>query len=100
MTTTQQARLAKRPPGLPDAGASAGGPTWLGTLGMPDMTAYSGLREVCELRAGDTVVVSAAAGAVGSIAGQIAKIKGTRVIGIAGGAEKCRMLTGKLVLAA
>jgi NADPH-dependent curcumin reductase CurA len=75
---------------------AAGGPTWLGTLGMPGMTAYFGLLEVGDLRAGDTVVVSAAAGAVGSIAGQIAKIKGATVIGIAGGAEKCRMLTEEL----
>ncbi|WP_194813550.1 NADP-dependent oxidoreductase [Nocardia sp. XZ_19_385] len=74
----------------------ASGPTWLGALGMPGMTAYFGLLEVGKLRAGDTVLVSAAAGAVGSVAGQIAKAKGATVIGIAGGAEKCRMLTEEL----
>ncbi|MEV6072243.1 NADP-dependent oxidoreductase [Nocardia sp. NPDC052001] len=74
----------------------ASGPTWLGTLGMPGMTAYFGLLEVGKLKEGDVVLVSAAAGAVGSIAGQIAKAKGATVIGIAGGAEKCRMLTEEL----
>ncbi|WP_431970530.1 NADP-dependent oxidoreductase [Nocardia sp. bgisy134] len=78
-----------------DAGV-ASGPTWLGTLGMPGMTAYFGLLEVGKLRAGETVVVSAAAGAVGSVVGQIAKAKGATVIGIAGGAEKCRWLTEEL----
>ncbi|WP_040814930.1 NADP-dependent oxidoreductase [Nocardia concava] len=73
--------------------AAAPGPTWLGALGIPGMTAYFGLLDVGKLQAGDTVVVSAAAGAVGSVVGQIAKIKGATVIGIAGGAEKCRMLT-------
>ncbi|WP_405493378.1 NADP-dependent oxidoreductase [Nocardia sp. NBC_00511] len=75
---------------------AASGPTWLGALGMPGMTAYFGLLEVGKLQAGDTVVVSAAAGAVGSVAGQIAKAKGATVIGIAGGAEKCRILTEEL----
>ncbi|MEV6279831.1 NADP-dependent oxidoreductase [Nocardia sp. NPDC051832] len=74
----------------------APGPTWLGALGIPGMTAYFGLLEVGKLRAGDTVLVSAAAGAVGSVAGQIAKAEGATVIGIAGGAEKCRMLTEEL----
>ncbi|GAB2657596.1 NADP-dependent oxidoreductase [Nocardia goodfellowii] len=74
----------------------ASGPTWLGALGMPGMTAYFGLLDVGKLRAGDTVLISAAAGAVGSVAGQIAKVKGATVIGIAGGAEKCRMLTEEL----
>ncbi|MFI9404306.1 NADP-dependent oxidoreductase [Nocardia sp. NPDC052316] len=75
---------------------AASGPTWLGVLGMPGMTAYFGLLEVGKLRAGDIVLVSAAAGAVGSVAGQIAKAKGATVIGIAGGPEKCRMLTEEL----
>jgi NADPH-dependent curcumin reductase len=66
--------------------------TYLGTLGMTGMTAYFGLFDVGKLREGETVVVSGAAGAVGSVAGQIAKIKGCRVIGIAGGEEKCQWL--------
>ena len=71
-------------------------PTYLGTLGLPGMTAYFGLLDTGKLKEGDTVVVSGAAGAVGSVAGQIAKIKGARVIGIAGGEEKCRWLTEDL----
>jgi NADPH-dependent curcumin reductase CurA len=70
--------------------------THLGALGMPGMTAYFGLLEVGRAREGDTVVVSGAAGAVGSVVGQIAKIKGCRVIGIAGGEEKCRWLVDEL----
>jgi NADPH-dependent curcumin reductase CurA len=65
-------------------------PTYLNVLGMPGMTAYFGLLEVGLPKAGETVVVSGAAGAVGATVGQIAKIKGCRVVGIAGGAEKCR----------
>ena len=71
-------------------------PKYLGVLGMPGMTAYFGLLEVGELKAGDTVLVSGAAGAVGAIVGQIAKIKGCRVVGIAGGEDKCSYLTGEL----
>jgi NADPH-dependent curcumin reductase len=74
-------------------------PTYLGALGMTGMTAYFALLDVGEPQAGDTVVVSGAAGAVGSVAGQIAKIKtgpSGRVIGIAGGAEKCEWLTSEL----
>jgi NADPH-dependent curcumin reductase CurA len=63
---------------------------FLGVLGMPGMTAYFGLFTVGEYKEGDTVVVSGAAGAVGSVVGQLAKIKGSRVVGIAGGADKCR----------
>ena len=67
-------------------------PTYLGVLGMPGMTAYFGLLDVGKPKAGETVVVSGAAGAVGSVVGQIAKIKGCRVIGIAGGEAKTRLL--------
>lgn len=73
-------------------------PTWLGTLGLPGMTAYFGLLDVAELREGETVVVSGAAGAVGSIAAQIALLHGCRVIGIAGGPEKCAVLVDELGL--
>jgi NADPH-dependent curcumin reductase CurA len=71
----------------------AGPSTYLGALGMTGLTAYFGLLDTGKLKEGDTVVVSGAAGAVGSVAGQIAKIKGARVIGIAGGPDKCRALT-------
>lgn len=70
--------------------------TWIGGLGMPGMTAYFGLLDVGQPKAGETVVVSAASGAVGSIVGQIAKIKGCRVVGIAGGPEKCRYVVEEL----
>jgi NADPH-dependent curcumin reductase CurA len=66
--------------------------TYLGALGMTGLTAYFALLDVGKIRAGETVVVSAAAGAVGSVAGQIAKLKGCHTIGIAGGREKCRVL--------
>lgn len=64
-------------------------PVFLGTLGMPGATAYFGLLDVCQPKPGETVVVSAASGAVGSVVGQIAKLKGCRAVGIAGGPEKC-----------
>ncbi len=64
-------------------------PRYLGVLGMPGMTAYFGLLDVGQPKAGETVLISGAAGAVGSTVGQIAKLKGCRVVGIAGGAEKC-----------
>jgi len=67
---------------------------FLGILGMPGLTAYAGLLRLGEPRAGDTVVVSAASGAVGSMVGQIAKIKGCRVVGVAGSDEKCAWVTG------
>ena len=71
-------------------------PVYLSALGMTGMTAYFALLEVGAPKAGDTVVISGAAGAVGSIAGQIAKLKGCRVVGIAGGKEKCALLTEEL----
>ena len=70
--------------------------TALGVLGMPGMTAYVGLLDVGELKAGDNVVVSAASGAVGGVVGQIAKIKGHRVVGVAGAQKKCDYVTGDL----
>ena len=70
--------------------------TYLGALGMPGMTAYFGLLDIGKPQPGETVVVSGAAGAVGSVVGQIAKIKGCRAVGIAGGADKCAYLTQKL----
>jgi NADPH-dependent curcumin reductase CurA len=78
--------LTKIPAGVP--------PTWpLGVLGITGLTAYFGMLDLGKPQAGETVVVSGAAGATGSIAGQLAKIAGARVIGIAGGAEKCAWLT-------
>lgn len=71
-------------------------PVFLDVLGMPGMTAYFGLLDVGKPKAGETVVVSGAAGAVGSVVGQIAKILGCRVVGIAGGVDKCRYLVDKL----
>ena len=68
----------------------------LGLLGMPGFTAYMGLLDIGRPTAGETVVVAAASGAVGSVVGQIAKIKGCRAIGIAGGAAKCRFVTEEL----
>jgi NADPH-dependent curcumin reductase CurA len=71
-------------------------PVHLSTLGMPGMTAYFGLLDVGRPQEGETVVVSAAAGAVGSVVGQIAKIKGCQVVGIAGGPEKCAYIVDEL----
>merc|ERR1712002_885988 len=68
----------------------------LGVCGMPGNTAYFGLLELCEPKQGETVVVSGAAGAVGSLVGQIAKIKGCKVIGFAGSDQKCEWLTKEL----
>jgi NADPH-dependent curcumin reductase CurA len=69
---------------------------WLSGLGMPGMTAYFGLLEVGRPKAGETVLVSAASGAVGSLVGQIAKIQGCRVVGIAGGTQKCSYVVDEL----
>jgi len=71
-------------------------PAYLGVLGMPGLTAYVGLLDIAGLRDGDVVFVSGAAGAVGSLAGQIARLRGHRVIGSAGSAEKVAHVTGEL----
>jgi len=75
--------LVKIDPALPQPSYA------LGVLGMPGLTAYVGLLDIGQPRAGDTVVVGAATGAVGSVVGQIAKIKGCRAVGVAGGRDKC-----------
>src|SRR5262245_12097887 len=69
---------------------------YLGLLGMPGLTAYFGLKELGQPKPGETVVVSAASGAVGSVVGQLAKIWGCRAVGIAGGSEKCAYVTREL----
>lgn len=69
---------------------------YLGILGMPGVTAWYGLNTICEPKAGETVAVSAATGAVGSVVGQLAKLKGCRAIGIAGGREKCAYAVAEL----
>jgi NADPH-dependent curcumin reductase len=69
---------------------------YLGVLGMPGMTAYFGLKDLGQPKPGETVVVSAASGAVGSVVGQLAKLWGCRAIGIAGGREKCDYVTREL----
>lgn len=77
--------------------SDGGSPTaYLGVLGTTGLTAYFGLNKIGRPAAGETVVVSGAAGATGSVAGQIAKLTGCRVVGIAGGADKCAWLTGEL----
>ncbi len=70
--------------------------TYLGVLGMPGTTAYSGMHDIGRPKRGETVVVSAASGAVGSVAGQIAKRAGARVIGVAGGSDKCLFVQDQL----
>jgi NADPH-dependent curcumin reductase CurA len=83
--------------GLDKIDLRLGGPEkWLNALGMPGMTAYFGLLEVGQPKAGETVVVSGAAGAVGQTVGQVARIKGCRVVGIAGGKAKCDFVVDEL----
>ena len=83
--------------GVMNLGAAPENPSWaLGILGMPGYTAYAGLLKLGEPKPGETVVVAAAAGPVGATVGQIARLKGCRVVGIAGGAEKCAHVTGTL----
>ncbi len=81
--------LQRVPPGVAPT-------TALGILGMPGMTAYTGLLTIGRPKAGETVAVAAAAGPVGSLVGQIARLKGARAVGIAGGPDKCRYLTEEL----
>ena len=88
--TTTGAGLTKVDPGIAPL------PVYLSLLGMPGLTAYFGLLDVGRPQPGETVVVSAAAGAVGGVAGQIARIKGCRAVGIAGGPAKCRYITEEL----
>lgn len=78
------------PSGLPSPSMA------LGVLGMPGMTAYMGLMDIGQPKAGETLVVAAASGAVGSVVGQVAKLKGLRVVGVAGGADKCRYVVEEL----
>lgn len=68
----------------------------LGVLGMPGLTAWAGLKHIGRPKAGETLVVGAASGAVGAVVGQIARLQGLRVVGVAGGAEKCAYVTGDL----
>jgi NADPH-dependent curcumin reductase CurA len=70
--------------------------TALGILGMPGLTAYAGLKTIGQPKPGETAVISAASGAVGAVAGQLAKREGCRVVGIAGGTDKCRYVTEEL----
>jgi NADPH-dependent curcumin reductase CurA len=69
---------------------------YLGPVGMPGVTAWYGLHEICKPKAGETVLVSAASGAVGSVVGQLAKMAGCRAVGIAGGPEKCAYVRDEL----
>jgi len=78
------------PSGLPSPSMA------LGVLGMPGMTAYMGLMDIGQPKSGETLVVAAASGAVGSVVGQVAKIKGLRAVGVAGGAEKCKYVVEEL----
>jgi NADPH-dependent curcumin reductase CurA len=92
----QRYAVSDGPGVLPIDTSLAPAPVQLGTLGISGITAYFGLLDIGRPEPGQTVVVSAAGGSVGTVAGQIAKIKGCRTIGIAGGAEKCRLLVDEL----
>lgn len=82
--------LVKLPKDLPSPSMA------VGVLGMPGMTAYMGLMDIGKPKAGETLVVAAASGAVGSVVGQVAKLHGLRVVGVAGGPEKCRYVVEEL----
>ncbi|WP_249676249.1 NADP-dependent oxidoreductase [Pseudomonas abieticivorans] len=84
------AGLMPLPAGIPSPSLA------LGVLGMPGMTAYMGLTHIGQPKAGETLVVAAASGAVGSVVGQVAKLQGLRVVGVAGGADKCRYVVDEL----
>lgn len=88
--TAPAERLQRLDPGL--------GPlsSYVGVLGSPGLTAWVGITDICRLKSGETVLVSAAAGAVGSVAGQLAAAQGARVVGVAGSPEKCRRVVGEL----
>ena len=94
--------LDARQPGMVrkvDAGSGKFGiplSAFLGAVGMPGVTAWVGLNHIIEPKAGETIVVSAASGAVGSVVGQLAKAKGCRVVGLAGGADKCSYVVNEL----
>jgi NADPH-dependent curcumin reductase CurA len=83
------ANLRKVDPALPLS-------AYLGAVGMPGVTAWYGMNRIIEPKAGETVVVSAASGAVGSVVGQLAKLAGCRAVGIAGGSDKCRYVVDEL----
>lgn len=82
--------------GLTKIGGVAPPSAYLGVLGMPGFTAYIGITDIAQLKPGETALISAASGAVGSVAGQLAKRAGARVVGIAGGQEKCRYVEEQL----
>lgn len=88
--TSDGTGLTKLDPGMPHPSYA------LGVLGMPGFTAYMGLLDIGAPQPGETLVVAAATGAVGSVVGQIGKLKGCRVVGVAGGAEKCRYAVDEL----
>jgi NADPH-dependent curcumin reductase len=92
LITAGESRSFRKIPSVPSLSDS----DFLGTLGINGLTAYFGLLEIAKPRSGETLVVSAAAGATGSIAGQIGKIRGCRVIGIAGTDEKCKWIKDEL----
>jgi NADPH-dependent curcumin reductase CurA len=83
-------------PGLTKLAAALPLSVYLGAVGMPGMTAWYGVNKILEPKPGETLVVSAASGAVGSVVGQLARLAGARVVGIAGGAEKCRYVKDEL----
>src|SRR6059036_2087705 len=95
--TGWQAYALSRGAGMRKLDPKAAPPTTaLGVLGMPGMTAYVGLLDIGQPKSGETVVVSAASGAVGSIVGQLAKTRGCRAVGVAGSRDKCRFVVDEL----